>query len=75
MYFLKVLFIHLVLERGEWREKERERNISVWLPLHAPPTGGLTCNPGMYADRESNWQSFGLQAGTQFTEPHKPELK
>ena len=39
-------FIYLFLERGEGREKEREENINVWLPL-AHPTGDLTCNPGM----------------------------
>ena len=26
-------FIYLFLKRGEGREKERERNISVWLPF------------------------------------------
>ena len=31
-YFLKD-FMYLFLEKGEGREKERERNISVWLPL------------------------------------------
>ena len=31
-YFFKD-FINLFLERGERREKERERNINVWLPL------------------------------------------
>ena len=35
----KALFIYLFLERGEGREKERERNISVWLPLTRPPMG------------------------------------
>ena len=50
MYFLKYfiylfiylfinLFIYLFLERGERRKKERERNISVWLPLTCPPPG------------------------------------
>ena len=29
-------FIYLFLERGEEREKERERNISLWLPLMCP---------------------------------------
>ena len=29
-------FIYLFLERGEGREKERERNINVWLPLSCP---------------------------------------
>ena len=32
LYFFKE-FIYLFLERGEGREKERERNINVWLPL------------------------------------------
>ena len=34
-------FIYLFLERQERREKERERNISVWLPLTHPLLG--TC--------------------------------
>ena len=33
----KILFIFR--ERGEGREKHRERNISVWLPLVHPPLG------------------------------------
>ena len=32
-------FIYLCLERGEGKEKERERNINVWLPLMRPPLG------------------------------------
>ena len=32
-------FIYLILERGEGREKERERNIHVWLPLTCPQLG------------------------------------
>ena len=32
-------FIYLSLERGEGREKERERTINVWLPLERPPLG------------------------------------
>ena len=32
-------FIHLYLERGEGREKGRERNINVWLPLAHPLLG------------------------------------
>ena len=31
-FFLKILFISF-LERGEGKEKERERNIDVWSPL------------------------------------------
>ena len=32
-------FIYLFLERGEGKEKERERNIHVWLPLVRPLVG------------------------------------
>ena len=32
----KKSFIYLFLNRGEGREKERERNVSVWLPLVRP---------------------------------------
>ena len=37
-----------------------------------PPTGDLARKPGMFPDWESNWQPFGLQAGTQCTEPYEP---
>ena len=39
-YFFKD-FIYLLLERRERREKERESNINVWLPLVCPQVG--TC--------------------------------
>ena len=55
-------------------EKERERKIHVWLPLHVPPTGDLAHNPGMCPDWESNWRPFGSQVGTQSTEPRQPGL-
>ena len=32
-------FVYLLLERGEGKEKERERNVSVWLPLMRPLLG------------------------------------
>ena len=38
-YFLKDFIYYLFLERGEGREKERERNINVWLPLACPLLG------------------------------------
>ena len=53
MFFFKD-FIYLFLERGERMEKERERNINVWLPLVQPPTGDLAHNPGMCPDWELN---------------------
>ena len=34
-------FIYLFLDTGEGREKERERNINVWLPLVCPLLGTL----------------------------------
>ena len=41
---------------------------------HMLPAGALGCNTGMRPDRESNWQPFASQAGTQTTEPHQPML-
>ena len=38
LYFFKD-FIYLFLERGEGREKEREKNINVLLPLACPQLG------------------------------------
>ena len=38
IYLCKILFIYL-LKRWEGREKEKERNINVWLPLIAPSWG------------------------------------
>ena len=38
---------------------------------YAPPTGDPACNPGMCPDRESKRRAFGLQAGSQHTEPHQ----
>ena len=68
--FLKIFY--LFLEKGEEREKEKERNINVWLPVICPSIGDLALNPGMCPNWELNWQHFGLQAGTQSTEPHQP---
>ena len=57
MFFSYKDFIPLFFERREGGEKERERNINVWLPLMRPPlgtwpatqacalTGNRTCNP------------------------------
>ena len=60
------LFFNLFLERGEGREKERERNIrglvkhqTVAFPML--PTRYLTCNPGS-----------DLELNSQPTEPYQP---
>ena len=39
VHFLKKDFIYLFLDRGDGREKERERNIKMWLPLACPQPG------------------------------------
>ena len=70
------MFIYLFLERGEGREKERERNIIVWVDSCAPPpTRDLGNNPAIYSDWELNQQLFVSQAGTQSTEPYQPGQK
>ena len=46
-------FIYLFLERGERREKERERNTSLLVASHVPPPQDLACNPGTCPDWES----------------------
>ena len=66
-YFKKDFY--LFLERGEGREKEREKHQCV-VASHTPPAGGLACNPGMCPDWESNQRPFGSQDGAQFMEPH-----
>ena len=48
-------FIYLFLERGEGREKEREKNINVWLPLVRPLLGTWPATQAHALDWESNW--------------------
>ena len=66
---------YLFLERGEGREKKRERNINVrninWLPSIHAPAGNLTHNPGICPAQELNWQPFAFQNDAQPTEPHQ----
>ena len=71
--FKKKDFIYLLLARGEGRQKERETSIGCL--SRAPPgprPGDLANNPGTSPDWESNQRPFGLQAGTQSTDPHQP---
>ena len=63
--FLKKDYIYLFLERGEGREKERERNINAWLPLVRPLLGTWLATQAYALDWESNQLPFDLQAGTQ----------
>ena len=73
----KIFFerFHLFIFRQRGREGEREGEIhQCVVASRVPPAGDLAYNPGMYPNWESNWQPSGLQAGTQSTEPHQPEL-
>ena len=38
LFFFKILFIYF-LDRGEGREREKKRNINVWVPLVHPSLG------------------------------------
>ena len=49
------------MERGEGREKEKERDTDVQekhqlVASHMPPTRDLNCKPGECSDQESNWR-------------------
>ena len=64
-------FIYLFLDRGEMREKERERNINVWLPLTWPPLGAwpaTQCVPWLGIEPET----LLFAAHDQSTGPHQP---
>ena len=72
-YFILKDFIYLFLQRGKEGEREGEKHQCVAASHMAPP-GDLAHNPGMRPDWELNQQPFGLQAGTQSTEPYQPGL-
>ena len=38
-FTLKNIFYLFIFREGEGKEKKRERNINVWLPLMLPPLG------------------------------------
>ena len=68
-------FVYLFLERGERREKERERNISVWLPLMRPLLGiwPQTQACALTRNQTSDLWVYRLVLNTQ-TKPHQPGL-
>ena len=70
LFFFKD-FIYLFLERGEGKEKEREKNQCV-VASHTPPPGNLVHNLGMFPDGELNQLPFGLQSPS--TELHQPGI-
>ena len=60
--FLKKDFVYLFSQRGEWKEKEWERNIDIHHSVVScvPLTGNLACNPGMRPAWESIQWPFSL---------------
>ena len=60
-------------ERGREGEREGKKHQCV-VVSRVPPTGDLTCNPGIGPDWESNQRLFGSQASTQSNELHQPGL-
>ena len=68
-------FIYLFLERGEGKEKERKRNINVWLPLTYPLLKTWPATQVCALDWKLNLWPFGLQACAQSTELHQPGQK
>ena len=65
---------YLFLEKGEGKEKERESNSNVWLPLVCPVLGTQPATQACAPDWESNHRPLGSQSGAQSTEPHQPGL-
>ena len=71
---LKKYFIYLFLDRREGWEKERERNINVWLPFRCSLLDTWPATQACALDWDSNLWPFGSQASAQSTEPHQPGL-
>ena len=64
--FFKRFYSFIFKQRGRKRGKHQ-----CMIASCTPPTGDLACNPGMCIEWESNRWPFGLQTGTQSTEPHQ----
>ena len=73
IYFLERLYLFIIREKGN--ERQRERNINVrnidQLPLLCTWMGDWTQNLGMCPDRESNRPPFTLWDDAQPTEPYQ----
>ena len=75
-FYLHLRTCLLILQRGEWREKETERNINVrekhqLVATHTCPNQGLNPQPRHVPAWDPNPQLFGLQDDVQPTEPHQ----
>ena len=67
LYILKILFI----ERGEGREKERKRNINVWVPFMHPLLGTWPTTQACALTRNQTCDLL-VHSLTRPTEPHQP---
>ena len=74
VFFFKVFYLFIVREKKGGRKRGRETWMCERYIDWLLPTRELAHNPGMCPDQESNWWSFGLQAGTQSTESRQPGL-
>ena len=74
LFSLLFFLIHLFLERGEGREKERERNINVWLPLSCPLSGAWPATQSCVLTGNQTGNPLVLRPGTQSIEPLQPGL-
>ena len=68
-------FIYLILEKGERREKEKERNINVWLPLACPqPETRLTSQQVPRLGIEPATLCFSVQHSIHWDTPARAEI-
>ena len=74
LFFFLRFYLLIYLDRGEGKEKEKEKHQCV-VASYVPPTGDLACNSGMCPDWESNQRPFGSQVSAQSTESHQPGLQ
>ena len=68
--FVSKIYLFIFRERGRAGEKYQ-----CVVASHMPPsTGDLACSPGVCPGWESNWQPFGSQARTEYTELYQTWL-
>ena len=67
-------FIYLFLERGEGREKERGKNINVWLPLKHPLLETWPATQACALTGNRTGDPLVHRPALKSTEPHQPGL-
>ena len=70
-FFLKILFLHVLIERGRVGKRKGKKHQCV-VASRVPPVGIWPVTQACALDWESNLRSFGSQVSTQSTEPHQP---